>query len=323
MFDGTVVVVGCGLVGQHYCRNLSAIGVREIVVCDPVSERRRAAAGLVGGKAFASHSEAIDAAQPDVVCVCAPTPAHRAAALAAIRARSAVFLEKPLAVDVAQAEEIVAAAESAGVALGFGLKMRFEAAFSEAHRLVQAGEIGEPTEVVVTYNQNLPPADRLWYLDEGVLLGSMPHAFDLANWWIGGRPERIWADTGRRQGFRGEDRICAVVAYAGGARAVLQMSYQARYPDVATRDDMTFQVVGDSGYLLGRRSGTLECVTRDRRCRMELPRVDGFEAELRAFLSAVAVGASPPVPGAVGLLVQRMIGAAARSTSTGAWASVD
>ena len=317
--DGpAILVVGCGLIGQQYCRCLCRIGARIVAVCDPDPGRRLAAAAIHGGEEYADHRDAIAAADPDLVCVCTPTKGHYPIVLDAAAAGCHVFLEKPMAETLDQAEAMASAMEKAGRSLGFGLKMRYEAVFREAQRRIEAGEIGRSGEVAITYNQNLPPPDRAWYLEEGVLLGSMPHPFDLANWWLGLDPEWLWAETGNRLGFGGEDRALVVLGYADDKRAILQMAYQASFPEVAARDDMVFQIVGESGYLQGDRSGALVSVTDAGTKREVIPPVDAFEAELRDFLGAISANQSPPVDGASGLLIQRMIDAAMRSASTGA-----
>ena len=222
-----------------------------------------------------------------------------------------------MAETVDQATEMTAAVSAAGKSLGFGLKMRYEAVFREARRRIDRGDIGTPGEVVITYNQNLPPPDRAWYLEEGVLLGSMPHPFDLAIWWLGQEPEWLWVDTGSRLGYKGEDHAAVVIGHVRGGRSVLQMAYHSSFPEVAARDDLVFQIVGDSGYLHGERSGSLLSVNRKGRSRQTISAVNAFEAELRDFLSAIKDGRPPPVGGAAGLLAQKMIESARRSASSG------
>ncbi len=313
-----ILVVGCGLVGQHYCRCLKGIGARVSAVCDPDSARRRAAAGIGGGAEYADYRDAFATATPDVVCVCTPTPSHYSITMDAAAAGCNVFVEKPMAETTDQAAEMVAGMAAAGKALGFGLKMRYEAVFLKARQRIAAGEIGKPGEIAITYNQNLPPPDRAWYLEEGVLLGSMPHPFDLSYWWLGQEPEWLWAETGDRLGFKGEDRALAVIGYADGGRAIIEMAYQSRFPEVATRDDMLFQIIGDCGFLHGDRSGVLQSVTREGKNRDVIAAVDAFEAEIRAFLFAILANRPPPVAGLDGLRIQKMITAARRSALTGA-----
>ena len=313
-----VVVVGCGLIGRHYCRCLKGIGATVSGVCDPDPARRQAAAEISGGREYADYRDALAAATPDIVCVCTPTSSHHAIVMDAAAGGCNVFLEKPMAETTVQAAELVAAMRAAGKELGFGLKMRYEAVFLEAWQRIAAGEIGKPGEVVITYNQNLPPPDRAWYLEEGVLLGSMAHPFDLSNWWLGQEPEWLWAETGNRLGFRGEDRAITVIGYADGGRAMLEMAYQPGFPEVATRDDLLFQIIGESGYLQGERSGVLRSVTHEGKKRDVIAAVDAFEAELRDFLSAILEVRPPPVTGLDGLRIQKMIDAAQRSASTGA-----
>jgi predicted dehydrogenase len=93
--------------------------------------------------------------------------------------------------------------------------------------------------------------------------------------------------------------------------------YVPDYPAIGGGPDMVFQIVGDGGYLLGRRPDRLSAVTRDGIRDFTIQPVDAFGAELVAFLDALTHGRPVPVPGEAGLLAQAIIATARASSDSG------
>lgn len=310
-----VGIVGCGLVGQLYGRTLRRLGAEVVAAADRVEAR----AAEVAPRAFPDAAAMLDGAQGlDLVCVCSPTPFHREAVMAAARHGRHVFLEKPMAETLADAEAMQDACARAGSVLGVGFKMRFETLFAEARRLVAAGAIGRPRYATFSFVQPVPPGERVWYVDVGVLRDMMVHPFDLACWLLDAAPVAVTARTEQELGRAGEDKGFVTLEYPGGGHAGIMAGYIEGYPEIAGRDDIVFQVVGEGGYLLGQRPDRLSLVDHGGVRAIPIQPVDAFEAELAVFLDALATGRAPPVTGRDGLRAQRIIEAAVRSAASGA-----
>lgn len=306
-----VGIIGCGLIGQLHARLLAGLGCEIAAATDRALPRAQALAPL----AF-TDQEAMLATPLDLVCVCSPTPFHRDAVLAAAAHGRHVFLEKPMAETLDDALRMQAACDAAGVRLGLGFKMRFETLFATTRRLAAQGAIGRPRFLTLSFVQPVPPGERVWYVDVGVLRDMMVHPFDLACWWMDGAPEWVAARTARELGRAGEDKGFVTLGFPGGGNASLTAGYLEGYPDIAGRDDIVFQLVGEGGYILGQRPGRLTLVDHAGAREVPVPPVDAFQAELSAFLDAMRRGDAPPVSGQDGLRAQRVIEAAVLSAAS-------
>ncbi len=307
-------IVGCGLVGRQYAERLDSLGVAVAAVADPQLERAREVAASCGAACYSDARSLLDQEAIDLLCVCSPTPYHYEAVLAAADRGRHIFCEKPLAETLSQAREMCRSAREAGVMLGVGFKMRYEAVFARAKAMIAAGDIGAPLYAIFSYFQELPPPERRWYTDFGAMRDNLVHAIDLSSWLLDRPPASVQARLDYRLGFAGEDKAFLQIAYADGALASIHGGWVgAEYPKVAASDDLLFQVVGERGYLAGDRAGHFVAATRRGIERRRLAPVDSFRAELAAFLAALRRGDPPPVPAKAGLVAQALIEAAFES----------
>lgn len=153
-------VVGVGHLGQHHARHYATLpGVTLAGVCDASADRATLIAGRHGVQAWTNLADLL--AQVDLVSVAAPTSAHFSAAKACLDAGKHVLVEKPIAVTLAEARELVELAARRGCLLQVGHSERFNPimqrmrshierpAFIEGHRLSAFGERGTDVDVVL------------------------------------------------------------------------------------------------------------------------------------------------------------------------------
>ena len=319
-----VGIVGCGLIGRQYAERLPKLGAQVLAVADPLHERALAVAEACGAASYHDAHALLAERVIDLLCVCSPTPFHHEAVLAAARHGTQIFCEKPLAENLAQAREICRAIGEAGVTLGMGFKLRYEAVFARAKSLIEAGDIGKPLYSIFSYFQQVPPPERAWYKDFGAARDNIVHAIDLSNWLLNRQPSRVSARLDNRLGFKGEDKVFLQLAYDDGARASIHGGWVgSNYPPVAASDDILFQIVGEAGYIAGDRAGHLVTATKRGIERSLLEPVDAFSAELADFLNALRHGQPPPVPAAAGLIAQAVIEAAFESSRSGDEVALD
>src|SRR5436190_14713923 len=112
----TVAVVGCGQIADAHLNAIrSAPGARTIAVCDRYPDLARQAAERFDVPAtFADFDRLLAEARPDVVHITTPPQTHAVLACQAIAAGAHVYVEKPFAVDEAEAERVFRAARAAG-----------------------------------------------------------------------------------------------------------------------------------------------------------------------------------------------------------------
>jgi predicted dehydrogenase len=157
-----ICIVGAGRVGQVHSGTLvnSVPEARLAVLVDQNAEALGKAADHFGVEArFASLEQALEGAAFDAVVLTTPTFTHRDLAVAAASAGKHVFCEKPMALTLAECDDMIAAAERASVILQLGFMRRYDPDFEAAWARIEAGEIGRPMVVKsLTHGPGLPPA---------------------------------------------------------------------------------------------------------------------------------------------------------------------
>jgi len=186
----TVAILGGGFMGSAHAANYAALGerVRVKTVASRTLERAARVAEIVGAELTSDLDAAIRDPEIDAVDICLPTPLHRDAAERVFAAGKHVFLEKPIALRVEDAEAIMAGAERSGKILMVGMVLRFWPEYVELQRRVAAGELGR-ARAVSTFRLS-PPADwNDWMADRsqsgGAAVDLLIHDFDQMNWLLG------------------------------------------------------------------------------------------------------------------------------------------
>ena len=141
-----VAVIGVGALGKHHARILSALADVDLVgIVDTNESRAREIGGLVNAPAFTNASDVLG--RVDGVTIAVPTESHLAVALPFLQRGIGVLVEKPLARNAAEAQQMIDAAEASGAVFGVGHTERYNPAvaavrplldhprFIEVHRL--------------------------------------------------------------------------------------------------------------------------------------------------------------------------------------------
>lgn len=180
-------VLGVGEMGRRHAENLRRLvpGARLVAIADANPQRARLAAseleieqGLPGLEALLEMKEV------KAVVIATPDKFHAPAVIAAADAGKDIFCEKPLALNVGDAANVLAAVERAGVRLQIGFMRRYDAAHVAAKRQIDAGEIGEPVIFKsIGRDKDEPPIEAYASQVNGMLLFTNTiHDFDSARW---------------------------------------------------------------------------------------------------------------------------------------------
>jgi len=194
-----IALLGAGRIGQLHGQLVAAQpGVAEVIVNDVDPARAREVATLVGGRVAATVGEALAGA--DAALVAASTNVHAALVGQAIDAGVPVFVEKPLAFDLPETVTLVDKAESAGAVVQVGFQRRFDPAYVEAKRLLDAGELGTLYMVRLIAHDHTPPPDSYIPVSGGLFRDSSIHDFDALRWLTGSEVVEVYA-TGAVRNF--------------------------------------------------------------------------------------------------------------------------
>jgi len=190
-----VGIVGVGFMGTTHAEGWAAAGADIVGFAAETIEEAEPICAQYGCKVFPDLAAMLP--QVDVVDICTPTHLHYAMVLQAAEAGRDIICEKPLALNVSQAREMVAVCRQKGVRLLVGHVVRFFPEYFQARSAVYAGQIGKPGVIRLqrgSYRPKKPVGN--WFLDEaksgGLLMDLMIHDFDYARW-IAGEVTRVFA----------------------------------------------------------------------------------------------------------------------------------
>lgn len=170
-----------------------------VAVCDVVEERAQAAAAPVGAKVYLSSYEMLNREKLDAVYICLPPDAHVDQELAAIEKGAAIFVEKPLPLDLKKAEHIAQRVRETGSVSAVGYHWRH---FSHA-KLLKNQLTGERVGMALGYFLNILPGSPWWRIGSrsgGQVVEQAIHIFDTARYLLG-EVEQVWASYATRGNF--------------------------------------------------------------------------------------------------------------------------
>ena len=227
-----VALVGCGRISRnHFDAIASTPGIELTAVCDLVPERADAAARLLGVRAFYSYEEMLRDADCDIVSVTTPSGLHPTHAMQAARAGKHVISEKPMALSLSAADEMLQVSENAGVRLFVVMQNRLNPAIQLLRRAIDKGRFGRIYTLNATVRWTRPQEyyDQAawrgtWALDGGAIMNQASHYVDLLQW-LGGPVESVMAYTATlARKIEAEDTGVAVMKYRSGALGVLEVT---------------------------------------------------------------------------------------------------
>lgn len=156
-----ICMVGGGRVGKNHSRAITRYvpGGQIVALVETMDQARQETALEFGiENQFASLQEAIDKVSFDAVVITTPTPTHLPITTLAAEHKKHVFLEKPMALSIAECDTILKVVEINSVSLQLGFMRRFDPEFVAAAQRIQAGEIGQPMMIKTnTHGPGLPP----------------------------------------------------------------------------------------------------------------------------------------------------------------------
>ena len=224
MGDGLIGlgVVGCGGFGLFALQQFTQVpGVRLVGMAATHRPASLAAAARFGVENVDDLGEFLGRDDLDVVYIATPPFLHHAQAMAALEAGKHVIVEKPLAMTVVEADELIAVARKRDRLVVANLMQRYNPLFDSVRRLVEArvlGEVLHGTFENYASDENLSAEHWFWDRDKsgGIFVEHGVHFFDLfAGWLGGGRLEA--AQVGVRPGTTIEEQVQCTVRYGDTA----------------------------------------------------------------------------------------------------------
>ena len=272
-----VAVLGCGFMGRTHSNAYSQVNHFFDLEHQPVLKVAYGReADKVKLEAFAKKwgyesictdwEEVIRRDDIDLIDICSPNFLHHDMVIAAAEAGKMIVCEKPLAMTLQEAEEMVTAVEAAGVANMVSFNYRRVPAISLMKQIIDEGRIGRPFHYRATYNQDytistdVPQGGMgLWRLDSkvagsGVTGDLLAHSIDTAEWLNGPIrrvtastktfiTERVHSDTGEKQKVDIDDACMFLAEFENGSIGTFESTRYAR----GRKNYSTMEINGDRG----------------------------------------------------------------------------
>jgi len=329
------VVCGAGgLAGRKIVRDgLCAAAHCELVAVQSVPEQSARAEGVkYKVPAFTLIEEMLDRVDCDAVYIATPQFLHLQQVRAAARRGKHILCEKPLAVTVADAEQIVKLCRQAQIFLGTDFNYRYHPLHQKLRALVRSGAIGKVVSGRCQFGQDFPPKPGAFRqirnkAGGGAFADTGNHAVDLLEYIMGRRVVSVSGLTRRViYSYETEDCAAALLEFAEGGVGLVDAYFCS--PINTLRNDV--EINGTHGTIYTR--DTLQMETRGT-LMVRSPRgtaiekcpvgVDMYKKVFEEFAAAVLAGKPPPMTGADGLHSQRIIEAVYASSKTGRRVAID
>lgn len=289
-----VGVIGTGGMGGRHARNLAlrTPGAQVVAVMDVDERRAGEVAEICGGaKIFTDGAALIQDNAVEAVVIASPDSTHAPLALAAIEAGKPALLEKPLASNLRDAEQVLRAEIAMGRQL---LQIGFMREYDPAHREVKAallsGAIGRPL-LFRGLHTNLSGGSPRTI--ENVIINSAIHDIHSARWLMADEVTQVYVEHIPAVSSDPESCRLALIqmTFAGGGMAVIEMNVDAGYGyEVAinvTAESGSMGADGLSGTLLRQQQRAAQSVDPDWLARFDL----AYRTEAQTWIHSVSSSA--------------------------------
>ena len=325
-------MLGSGFMARTYAEALAHHVPSGRLVAVALGSRASDLAADYGANLEPSAEALLARADVEAVIVATPHTTHLPLTQAAAAAGKHVYVEKPMAVSVAECDGMLAACREAGVILAVNKVTRYRESPRTAKRLIDEGRIGDLRMVRITSSVvGYHPADHGWAKDPaegGAWLDMGVHLFDGLRWFTGADAARVyanvtdWGGTGiRRTGM-------AQLEMTNGVLAQLWISFEMPAPGIGSQSQWVF--VGSDGIIESDSYGKVRLGTADGwQDVYEMPpfelnadtispvRLKAFAAQVEDVARAIREGREPEVPAINGRSAVELVEATAHSSETG------
>ena len=231
----SIAVLGTGRIGKMHAEIITnqIDGLDVASVYDIYADGAQAVADSIGCDRAESVEEVM-ASDVDAVAICTSTDTHVDLVVAAAAARKAIFLEKPVSLNLAEVDRAAAAVEAAGVPIQVGFNRRFDPSHAAVQASVAAGEVGELHLVKITSRDPEPPPIEYVKVSGGMFNDMTIHDFDMARFVTGSEIVEVYAKGAVRVdpaiGEAGDiDTAMIILTHEDGTLTYIDNSRQAVY----------------------------------------------------------------------------------------------
>ncbi len=332
-----VIGIAASIFKAVHRRAMQAEHIDVVAGCDINARDGQEQAASLGCAFFEDYRQMLAETRPDAAVILTAHPLHPSMTIDCLRAGCHVLVEKPMAIDVASADQMIAEADKSERVLAVSFQHRFRPAIESARALIVADEIGplvrtlsvEPWYRTAHYYRSATWRAKWRSEGGGVLMNQAPHTLDLLCY-LAGMPAKVWGWARTRyHAIEVEDTAQAMLEYPNGAPGFLTVN------TVEAGVKPRLQIVGEKGALeLVGNQMTIYRNTPSTREYMqtstemfsspqtttetcEYPAGSGHEPVYRDFVAAIREGRSPRADGREGRMSLELANAIVLSSCRG------
>ena len=304
-----VGVIGAGFWGRNHARVFTELKETELLaVCDIDAERAKAVAKQFGVKAYTSTAKMLKRKDIEAVSVCTWSTSLAKEALKALKAGKHVLVEKPMAANSKQAENLLKTAEKEGLHLSVGFLMRFIPSLQYIREAIMRKDLGEL--VCATAKRVSEWPERIG--DIGVVKDLAIHDIDVMRYLFKSDPVAVYAKTGNMRHRKFEDYAHIMLTFEHGKNAFIEANWLTPYK---TR---VLVVTGSKAIAkLDYITQELTIETAKETVQPRIPWQEPLKLELQHFANCILGKEKPFITGLDGLKALKIAEAALKSSKTG------
>jgi len=319
-------VIGCGAIAQeaHLPNYAAHPKARLVALADIDNQRATEVAQRFGvPNVYTDYHQLLERDDIQAVSVCTPNYLHAQQTIEAAKAGKHILCEKPMAITIGEAEDMIKAVEGAGVQLMVGFTHRFYPFNEKARTLIAEGRIGRPYTVRVRFAHRGPytswTAKSDWFFDTkhaggGAILDMGIHALDIAHFVLGAEIRTVAANlTTLAHDIQAEDTAVMSLEFSNGCLGYIETGWHS-WPG-----PLGLEIYGSRGTIIVDYETPLRLWTQEAGDWQEFTDfpAGGWEAEIKYFVDALVKGEEVKPDGLDGLVSLRAALAAYESHSLG------
>ena len=247
-------IIGCGRIAPKHAESILALEEAELAaVCDIVPERAQSFAAKYGAVPYEDYRELLQRPDLDIITIATSSDLHAEIGCAAAQAGKHVMVEKPMAMTLRSADQLITACREAGVKLGVIHQNRYNKSVKLLRKALDEGRFGKLTHGQATIRWNRDDnyyAQAPWrgtrLKDGGVLMNQSIHNIDLLQWMLGPVDAVFGYTATNLRHIEMEDVGAAVLHFKNGAIGLIEAA-STLYPK---NIEETLNIFGATGSVI-------------------------------------------------------------------------
>ena len=246
-------ILGCGMIAEIHAKAIASVDCAELIgVTDNAADRATFFAEKYGVECYQSYESMLADPRIDAVCICTPSCFHAENAIKAMEKGKHVAVEKPMAIDLKEADEVVAVSRRTGKYLTVISQLRFADEIVKVKKMIDENAFGRITLCSLSMKYYRSPeyySSSSWkgtkkFDGGGALMNQGIHGIDLLQYLVGPMTNVNGVAKTLCHNIEVEDTAVATFELENGALGVLEAS-TCTYPGFSRR----IEIHGERGYV--------------------------------------------------------------------------